>query len=151
MAVPSQGEERMKLGTAGAVLAFAIDLEARSAEFYQRAATLAKDPAHTEVLLSLAEAKRERKKLLERSRREYVNEILLEPIDGLEAGQYLVQTDLSSEKDPGAVRQAAEELEANSRRFYLDAAELMVLPQIARVLRKLAQGNADHRLRLDSL
>jgi rubrerythrin len=141
----------MKLGTAGAVLAFAIDLEARSAEFYQEAATLAKDPAHREVYLSLAEANRDRKKLLERSRREYVNEILLEPIEGLEASQYPVRTDLSSEKDPHVAKQVAEELEGNSRRFYLDAAELIVLPQIARVLRKLAQGNADHRLRLDSL
>jgi rubrerythrin len=141
----------MKLGTAGAVLAFAIDLEARSAEFYEEAATLAKDPAHSEAFLCLAEAKRERKKLLERARREYVNEMLLEPIDGLEASQYLVQTDLSSEKDPAVARHVAEELEANSRRLYLDAAELMVLPQIARVLSKLAQGNADHRLRLGSL
>jgi rubrerythrin len=141
----------MKLGTAGAVLAFVIDLEARSAEFYEEAATLVKDPAHSEVYSSLAEARRERKKLLERSRREYVNEMLLEPIDGLEASQYLVQTDLSSEKDPAVARHVAEELEANSRRLYLDAAELMVLPQIARVLSKLAQGNADHRLRLGSL
>jgi rubrerythrin len=141
----------MKLGTAGAVLAFAIDLEARSAEFYEKAATVAKDPAHCEVYLSLAEAKRERKKLLERSRREYVNEILLEPIDGLEDSQQLAQTGLASEKDPGAARQVAAELEANSRRLYLDAAELIALPQIARVLRKLAQGNADHEHRVDSL
>ena len=141
----------MKLGTAGAVLAFVIDLEARSAEFYEEAATLVKDPAHSEVYSSLAEARRERKKLLERSRREYVNEILLEPIEGLEASQRLAEIDLSSEKDPSATRQVAEDLEANSQRLYVDAAELMVLPQIARVLRKLAQGNADHRLRLDSL
>ncbi|MGB9300771.1 MAG: hypothetical protein WCD51_09280 [Anaerolineae bacterium] len=141
----------MKLGTAGAVLAFAIDLEARSAEFYEEAGTLAKDPAHIEVYSSLAEAKRERKKLLERSRREYVNEILLEPIDGLESSQYLGQAGLSSERDPGAARRAADELEANSRRFYLEAADLIALPQIARVLRKLAEGNADHRLRLGSL
>jgi rubrerythrin len=141
----------MKLGTAGAVLAFAIDLEARSAEFYEEAATLAKDPAHSEAFLCLAEAKRERKKLLERSRREYVNEILLEPIDGLEGSQYLGQTGLSSERDPGAARRAADELEANSRRFYLEAADLIALPQIARVLRKLAEGNAEHRIQLDSL
>ena len=141
----------MKLGTAGAVLAFAIDLEARSAEFYEEAATLAKGPAHSEVYSSLAEAKRERKKLVERSRREYVNEILLEPIDGLESIEYLGQTGLSSEKDPVVARHVAEELEANSRRFYLEAADLITLPQIARVLRKLAEGNAEHRLRLDSL
>lgn len=141
----------MKLGTAGAVLAFAIELESKSAEFYQEVASLAKDHTDSELLSSLAEAKRERKKLLERSRREYVNEILLEPIDGLEGSQYLGQTGLSSENDPSAVEQVADELEANSRRFYLEAADLITLPQIARVLRKLAEGNAEHRLRLDSL
>lgn len=141
----------MKLGTAGAVLAFAIDLEARSAEFYEEVAAVAKDPDYSEVCLSLAEAKRERKKLLERSRREFVNEILLEPIDGLEASQQLAQTGLTSEKDPEAARRVAAELEANSRRLYMDAAELITLPQIARVLRKLAQENAGHKHRVDSL
>jgi rubrerythrin len=141
----------MKLGTAGAILAFAIELEAGSAEFYQGVASLAEDQARSELLSSLAEAKRERKKLLERSRREYLNEILLEPIDGLESSRYLGHTGVASEMDPGAARQVLEELEENSRRFYLEAAELIALPQIARVLRKLAQGNADHRLRLDSL
>jgi rubrerythrin len=141
----------MKLGTAGAILAFAIELEAGSAEFYQGVASLAEDQARSELLSSLAEAKTERKKLLERSRREYLNEILLEPIDGLESSRYLGHTGVASEMDPGAARQVLEELEENSRRFYLEAAELIALPQIARVLRKLAQGNADHRLRLDSL
>jgi rubrerythrin len=141
----------MKLGTAGSVLAFAIDLEARSAEFYEEAASLAKDPAHSEVYLSLAEAKRERKKLLERSRREYVNEILLEPIDGLEASQRLAGAGLPSGEHADAMGQAAAELEANSEGLYLDAAKLIALPQIARVLTRLAQGNADHRLRLESL
>jgi len=141
----------MKLGTTGAVLAFAIDLEARSAEFYEGAAAVVKEPAHSEAYSSLAQAKRERKKLLERSRREFVNEILLEPIQGLEASRQLAEIDLSSEKDPSATRQVAEDLEANSRRLYLDAAELMILPQITRVLRKLAQGNADHGARLHSL
>jgi len=141
----------MKLGTAGAVLAFAIELEAKSADFYQEVASLAKDPVHGEVLSSLAEAKRQRKKLLERSRREYLNEILLEPIDGLEGSRYFSPTGLSSKEHPDAVKQVADELEANSRTFYLDAAVLMTLPQIARVLKKLAEGNAEHKLRLDSL
>jgi hypothetical protein len=141
----------MKLGTAGAVLSFAIDLEARSADFYEEAAILASASAHREAYSSLAEAKRERKKLLERSRREYLNEILLEPIDGLEASQQLGQTGLSSPKDPEAARQVAKQLESETQRLYLDAAALIALPQIARVLRRLAQGNADHEQRLDPL
>ena len=141
----------MELGTAGAVLAFAIELEDRSAEFYGDAASLAKDSATKEVFLSLAEAKGKRKKLVEKSRREYVNEMLLEPIEGLNGSDYLVETELSSKTDYSAAWRLAMELEENSRRLYLDAAELFTLPQLARVLRKLGQENADHRLRLQAL
>jgi rubrerythrin len=141
----------MELGTAGSILAFAIKLEGKSAEFYEEAASLAKDSARMEVFLSLAEAKRKRKKLVERSRREYVNEMLLEPIEGLQGSDYLVETELSSKTDYSAAWRLAMELEENSRRLYLDAAELITLPQVARVLRKLGQENADHRLRLQSL
>ncbi len=141
----------MELGTAGAVLAFAIKLEGRSAEFYEEAASLAKDSATKEVFLTLAEAKGRRKKLVEKSRREYVNEMLLEPIEGLDGSDYLVETELSSKTDYSAAWRLGMELEENSRRFYLDAAELFTLPQLARVLRKLGQENADHKLRLQSL
>ena len=141
----------MELGTAGAVLAFAIKLESRSAEFYEEAASLAKDPAPKEVFLSLAEAKARRKKLVEKSRREYVNEMLLEPIEGLNGSDYLVETELSSKTEYSAAWRLAMELEENSRRLYLNAAELFALPQLARVLRKLGQENADHRLRLQAL
>lgn len=141
----------MELGTAGAVLALAIKLEGRSAEFYEKAASLAKDSATKEVFLSLAEAKGKRSKLVEKSRREYVNEMLLEPIAGLNGSDYLVETELSSKTDYSAAWRLAMELEENSRRLYLDAAELFTLPQLARVLRKLGQENADHRLRLQSL
>jgi len=141
----------MELGTAGAVLAFAIKLEGRSAEFYEEVASLAKDSATKEVFLTLAEAKGRRKKLVEKSRREYVNEMLLEPIEGLDGSDYLVETEISSKTDYTAAWRLAMELEENSRRLYLDAAELFSLPQLARVLRKLGQENADHRLRLQAL
>jgi rubrerythrin len=141
----------MELGTLGAVLAFAVKLEGQGAELYEEVASLAKDPPASEVFLSLAEAKRKRKKHVERSRREYVNEMLLEPIVGLNTSDYLVETDVSSKNDYDTAWRFATELEESSQRLYLDAAELITLPQLARVLKKLGQENADHRLRLESL
>ena len=142
----------MELGTLGAVLRFAIELEGRSAEFYQEAASLAENSVVEGVLLALAEAKRKRKGLLERSRREYINEMLLEPISGLEGSDDLVDTELSSDMDSQSVLRSARELEENSQGLYLGAAQkISHLPQLARVFRKLGQGNADHKLKLGPL
>jgi rubrerythrin len=142
----------MELGTVGAVLRFAIELEAHSAEFYEEAASLAKDSPTGEIFSSLAEAKSKRKKLVERSRREFVNEMLLEPIVGLEGSDSLVRTELPSDMDSRAALQLARELEEHSQALYLDAAaKISHLPQMARVFKKLGQGNADHKLRLESL
>ena len=142
----------MELGTVGAVLRFAIELEGHSAEFYEEAASLAKDQPTGEIFSSLAEAKSKRKKLVERSRREFVNEMLLEPIAGLEGSDDLVRKELPSDVDSRAALRIAKELEENSHALYLDAAALVShLPQMARVFKKLGQGNADHRLRLESL
>jgi hypothetical protein len=142
----------MELGTVGAVLAFAIKLEGRSAEFYEEAASLVQDSTVRGDFLSLEEAKRKRKKLLERSRREYVNEMLLEPIEGLMGSDYLIETELTSDMDSGAVLRLGREAEEHSQRLYVDAGEkISHLPQLARVFKKLGQDSADHILRLEAL
>jgi hypothetical protein len=142
----------MELGTVGAVLAFAIKLEGRSAEFYEEAASLVQDSTVRGDFLSLEEAKRKRKKLLEKSRREYVNEMLLEPIEGLMGSDYLLETELTSDMDSGAVLRLGREAEEHSQRLYVDAGEkISHLPQLARVFKKLGRDSADHILRLEAL
>ena len=141
----------MELGTLGAVLRLAIELEGRSAEFYQEAASLAKHSLAEGVFLTLAEAKRKRKELLERSRRENINEMLLEPIAGLKGSDYLMETDLSSEMGYYEALRLAIEWEEKSRKFYVDAAGRVNLLEVTRVFEKLAEENTDHKLRLESL
>jgi len=104
----------MELGTLGAVLRFAIELESRSAEFYQKAASL-------------------------------------EPIAGLKGSNYLVETELSSQMGYYDALRLAIELEEKSRRFYVDAAGRVNLLEVTRVFEKLAEENANHKLRLESL
>ena len=142
----------MELVTVGAVLTYAIRLEGHSGDFYEEAASLTRGLRVREAFLSLAEAKRKRKKVVERSRREFVNEMLLEPIEGLEGSDALLETELSAGLDSRAILQLATELEESSQKQYLDAAaKISHLPQLARVFRKLGQGNAEHRSNLDSL
>lgn len=142
----------MELATVGAVLAFAIKLEGRGAELYDEAASLATDSNSRQAFLSLAQAKRKRRKLLERSRREFVNEMLLEPIEGLDGSDYLIETDLRAEMDSDAALRWAVGWEELSRRLYVDAAQkISHLPQLARVFKKLGKESADQRLSLQSL
>ena len=142
----------MELGTVGAFLTYAIRLEGHSVDFYEEGASTAGDAPTREAFLSLAEAKRKRKKVVERSRREFVNEMLLEPIEGLEGSDGLLETLPLPDLDRSGLLKLARELEEGSQRQYRDAtAKISHLPQLARVFRKLGEENSSHRSRLDSL
>ena len=72
----------------GAVMKFAIDLESNLAEFYENSNLSENHPTNIEEFSSRAKASLKRKKNLERSRRENVTEITLEPIEGLYANEF---------------------------------------------------------------
>jgi len=120
----------MELGTFGAILTFAMELEGQAAAFYERAAE--HDPAgpyHTR-----ARQARKRVVRLERARREGVSEMILEAIHGLSSEDYQV------EPDPGAALEAqAALLEATAARFYRDAAAKIPIPEIERLFRRMAR------------
>jgi rubrerythrin len=142
----------MELSTVGAVVAFAIKLEDCSCRVYANAASLITRLPARDVLESLADSKRERRQVLERSRREFVNEMLLEPIEGLEVSDDLLGAELLAGLNCHAVLQMAREREEKSQKLYLKgAAKIGHLPQLARVFKKLGQGNADHVRKLGSL
>ena len=97
------------------------------------------------------EAKKTRRDRVERSRREYVNEMLLEPIMGLSPSDYACEPELPSEMGYQAMLGLAVELEASTQRLYLAAIEKIKIPQLARVFRRLARENAENELQLRSL
>ena len=72
----------------GAVMKFAIDLESNLAEYYENSNISENNQAHKEEFTSRVKASLKRKKNLERSRRENVTEITLEPIEGLQVDDY---------------------------------------------------------------
>jgi rubrerythrin len=122
----------MELGTFGAILRCAIDTEKKAAAYYEQVASTG--GGTSDALTVLGKTHKKRQQLLEQIRREYVTEMILEPIHGLCEEDWAV--DLSA----GGLGKAVE-LEEKSRGFYTAAAEKVSVPQVARTFRKLADEN----------
>lgn len=112
------------LNTFGAILTFAINLEARLRDYYQRISQA-----------DQAQAADKRRTTLERIRREYVVEITLEPIEGLDEADYALDVDDTSEAGQRQVAGVA-------ARFYADVAPKINVRQAQRALEKCGQQYA---------
>jgi len=121
----------MELGTFGAILGFAIKLEERGADFYDKVA----QRGLGELFVQRAGQCRRRAMRLERARRESVVEMILEAIHGLESEDYLVRLDF--EGDGAHVERCAADLEDATIRFYRDAAAKMPIREIVRLFGRL--------------
>lgn len=82
--------KNIKLNQFGSVLTYAIGLESLLAEYYENAGK--NNESYQSEFGTRSKASLKRKKNLERSRRENVTEITLEPIEGLDTANYLIDT-----------------------------------------------------------
>jgi hypothetical protein len=128
----------MALNQFGAVMTFAIELEAQLAAFYAQAA--AAGGAHAAESAARAKAAESRRQKIEQSRRENVTEITLEAIEGLDEASYAL--DLSS-FTPATANAA----EAVVQRFYTDAAPKINVREARRTLERCLKEHS----RLESL
>ena len=108
----------------GAVMTFAVELEGLLQDYY---AGLGNDER--------AKAAAKRKSKMERVRRENVVEITLEPIDGLDEGDYVLNLDDSSPEGQNAVEQVA-------ARFYADVAPKINVRQAQRAMERCGKEHA---------
>lgn len=84
----------MELGTFGALLGFALDLESKIAAFYETVAV-----SDSSVWTAPLQGSRRRSRQLELARREGVSEMILEAISGLDSEDYLMTLDFAT-KEP---------------------------------------------------
>jgi rubrerythrin len=134
----------MELGTFGAILRFAMNLEQQAADFYEGAAGGGLEGTFRE----LARKSRKRLSRLERARREMVSEMILESITGLDGNAYGVDLDTAPD-EVGLLRQA-QALEETSARFYRDAADKMPIREVVRLFQRLARENEQRKAQLVS-
>lgn len=132
----------MELGTFGAILNFAMELEKRAAAFYEAGA-----PGEMAgAFQSLARGAQKRLRRLEQARRELVAEMILESITGLDGDVYSVSLDPAS----GAAerRRQAAALEQAAAGFYRDAAAKMPIREVVSLFQRLAAENEQHLVEL---
>ena len=129
----------MNLGTFGAIMTFAMELEKQGVSLYGGEAEEIPEDTRAELL----RGSRKRLKRLERARREGVAEMILEPIQGLEDEQYRVQ-------EAGSAAETAVRFERECARYYRDAAEKLPILEISRLFERMAEENEARRERLKS-
>jgi len=141
----------MELGTFGAILSFALEFEGNITRFFEAAAGKAGKGEAGDLFAELAEAGEKRLKVLERTRRENVAEMILEPISGFCSEEYPCETAISAAASaPDLVKQATG-LETTAEAYYGAASGKVTVPEVARILKKIAKQHADQKVMLEEL
>ena len=130
----------MDLGTFGAIMKFALEIENNVIDFYEKASGKVTDPNLKELLGNLVSRGQKRVQTLERVRRENVTEMILEPIEGLDSDSFEIKTDLPQDTD--STKKAGIEIEKILLEFYnAAAAKIDFLPEAAYAFELLAEKN----------
>ena len=141
----------MSLGTFGAVLKYALELEAKGLAYYEKAATISQTQGLKSLFDSLIAQGQRRTQILMRVRRENTTEMILEPISGLFSEKYRFQTECPPGCPDGQLIQFASTLEDQIHQFYLDAADKIgFLSEVADIFERLAEENANNKNRLQA-
>lgn len=135
----------MELRTFGAVIKFALELEAMAAAFYETASAI----TSTEQLKIPFEAYIQKRLLrmetLKRLRRENTTEMILEPIHGLQDEDYRVKSECPEGCPDEELLKLASEMEERNQKFYADAAQkIEFLIEPAEIFDHFAEENGDN-------
>lgn len=142
---------KMELGTFGAIMRFALEVENEVTSFYESAKELVEDQELAGLFDILADRGQKRAKTIERVRRENVTEMILEPITGLDSETYKPVTVIPEDPDDGAIQEVAVEIEKNLQSFYTQAAvKIDFLSEVAYSFELLAEANEEASERLSS-
>jgi len=139
----------MQLGTFGAILKFASELEDATSNFYDEAAKKS-SPEVQKIFSDFANASKKNKQLIERTKRMEMQEMVLEAITGIDSDNYKTDTSICAEEKKNVVK--AIEIESTTKRFYEDSmGKLGFLPNVKRTLAKLAAEKQERIKRLQGL
>jgi len=139
-----------EISTFGSLIRFALELEKVATSLYEGSS---KTYPNVAALPLLADAHRKRSQLLEHTRQQKLNEMILEPIYDLNGNDYALNP---NENSPSALKELikmAEIIEDKSARFYSDSARLAksLLAESSRIFQKLAKENENNKSTLKTI
>ena len=138
----------MQLGTFGAVMRHAIELEDSASKFYGELAQKAPAGARAGIQ-ELSDASRKNKQLLEKTRRMEMQEMILETITGIDTTNYNTSFDATDYK---VGLENARGIERKASLFYSDASKkLIFLPNAAKTLEKIGMERENRIQRIKVL
>jgi rubrerythrin len=144
----------MPLTNFGSILNFAETLESEDATLY---AKLAEHDACADIKALLEQFSRDNKKHIQtaqRTRRENVTEMILEPVKDFTRAPYqaVVADDELENLDTAGALRILKKREQNAEHYYADAArKIKALPEVARALKTLAKKHTAHLKQLETV
>lgn len=142
------------LTTFGAVIKFAIETELAATKFYDTHAQASARANWSNIFMELSRLHQKRKLTLERVRREKLNEIMLEPITGLNCDNYVIKLDTELDhSDVTKLLQTAHDIELRCIYFYRDTAKIAksFSTEVTKIFERLAKENENFKAKLDTL
>ena len=141
----------MSLTSFGSIFNFAEELEKQDMRFYTEAAAAPVCLDWKTLLEGFAKGCKKNVLTAQRTRRECVTEMILEPINGLVRGDFQVDVADVAEMSSADVLERAQALEERAERFYLTAAErIKAMPEAVQALKMMAKLRIKHRKVLEA-
>ena len=139
-----------EITTFGSLIRFALELEKVATSLYEGSS---KTYPNVAALPLLADAHRKRSQLLEHTRQQKLNEMILEPIYDLNGNDYAVDVNGNSASALKELIKTAEIIEDKSARFYSDSAMLAksLLAESSSIFQKLAKENEVNKSTLKTI
>ncbi len=139
--------------TFGSVIRFALELERAAVAVYDDLAGRPDLAPAAELFKALSAAHKKRSDVLEHTRREKLNEMILEPIQDLDGSKYKIETKVPDGVDMAGAKAFSAKMEDISGSFYLDASKVakFLLAEAARILERLGKESQANKTKVEAL
>ncbi|MBW1891845.1 MAG: ferritin-like domain-containing protein [Deltaproteobacteria bacterium] len=142
----------MPLINFGSILSFAEDLEKQDEAFYAAASANPAFAEHKDLFDQFLKDARKNIKNAQRTRRENVTEMILEPIKDFTRAPYCEEIDPAEAKSIKEIIESARCMEKRAERYYNDAAiKIKALSEVSRALKTIGKKHTAHLRKLDAL
>ena len=142
----------MPLISFGSILSFAEELEKKDEAFYAAAAANPAFAEHKDLFDQFLIDTRKNIKNVQRTRRENVTEMILEPVKDFTRTPFCEEIDPAESKTTTEILDAARCLEKRTERYYTEASvKIKALSEVSRALKTIGKKHTTHLKKLDTL